>query len=278
MEMINYEKKCLELKALIEEYTSSDIMIAFSGGVDSGLLLKMACESAALKNNTVYAVTMHTMLHPKVDIETAKKVAAEVNAVHLIVNVNELNEAGILNNPVDRCYLCKRYLFEQIKLKAKELGVDTIIDGTNEDDLHVYRPGIKALKELGIKSPLAEAGLTKRDVRRLAGEYGISVQNRPSTPCLATRFPYGTLLSYEGMRRVEAAEEFIKELGVYNVRVRVHNELARIEIDKEELLRVLDNKNLITAYLKELGYTYITLDLEGFRSGSMDINIDKIKI
>lgn len=278
MEMISYEKKCLELKALIEEYTSSDIMIAFSGGVDSGLLLKMACESAGLKNNRVYAVTMHTMLHPKVDIETAKKVAAEVNAVHLIVNVNELNEAGILNNPVDRCYLCKRYLFEQIKLKAKELGVDTIIDGTNEDDLHVYRPGIKALKELGIKSPLAEAGLTKRDVRRLAGEYGISVQNRPSTPCLATRFPYGTLLSYEVMRRVEAAEEFIKELGVYNVRVRVHNELARIEIDNEELLRVLDNKNLITAYLKELGYNYITLDLEGFRSGSMDINIDKIKI
>lgn len=272
--MIDYDKKCLDLKAIIDEYTNSDIMVAFSGGVDSSLLLKMACESAALKSSTVYAVTMHTMLHPKADIDTARRVAGELEAVHYIIEVDELNEAGILNNPTDRCYLCKKHLFEQIKIKAAQLGVNTIIEGTNEDDLHVYRPGIKALKELGIKSPLAKAGITKEEVRRLAGEYGVSVQNRPSTPCLATRFPYGTALSYEGMRRVERAEAFVKGLGLYNVRVRVHNELARIEVDTEELQKVMDNKNEITAYLKELGYAYITVDLEGFRSGSMDINVN----
>ena len=179
-------------------------------------------------------------------------------------------EAGIKNNPVDRCYLCKKYLFSSLKEVAKELNVATILEGTNEDDLHVYRPGIKALGELGIKSPLAEAKFTKSEVRKLAEKYDISVANRPSTPCLATRFPYGTELSYESMRKVEEAEEYLRSLDLYNVRVRLHDDIGRIEVDDEGLETVILNKKDIISFFKSRGIEYVTIDLEGFRSGSMD--------
>ena len=150
------------------------------------------------------------------------------------------------------------------------MGVKIILDGTNEDDLHMFRPGLKALKELEIKSPLAESDFSKTDVRKLAEEYGLSVSKKPSTPCLATRFPYGSRLSYEEMKKVEKGEDFLKNLGLYNVRLRIHNDIARIEVDKEDIVKIVVYKEAIISYLKELGYRYITLDLEGFRSGSMD--------
>ena len=157
-----------------------------------------------------------------------------------------------------------------MKDKAESLGVKIILDGTNEDDLHMFRPGLKALKELEIKSPLVESDFSKTDVRKLAEEYGLSVSKKPSTPCLATRFPYGSRLSYEEMKKVEKGEDFLKNLGLYNVRLRVHNDIARIEVDKEDIVKIVVYKEAIISYLKELGYRYITLDLEGFRSGSMD--------
>ena len=157
-----------------------------------------------------------------------------------------------------------------MKDKAESLGVKIILDGTNEDDLHMFRPGLKSLKELEIKSPLAESDFSKTDVRKLAEEYGLSVSKKPSTPCLATRFPYGSRLSYEEMKKVEKGEDFLKNLGLYNVRLRVHNDIARIEVDKEDIVKIVVYKEAIISYLKELGYRYITLDLEGFRSGSMD--------
>lgn len=273
--MDSYLDKCARLQTLIEQYTEKDVMIAFSGGVDSSLVLKLACDSASKKGNKVYAVTLHTMLHPIDEIDNAKKIAKEVGAIHFVMQVDELQKAGIINNPTDRCYLCKKYLFEQVRRRADELQVATIMEGTNEDDLHVYRPGIKAIQELGIISPLAKVGMTKVEVRQLALEYGMSVSVRPSTPCLATRFPYGTALSYEKMRTVEKAEAFIKTFGIYNVRLRVHNEIARIEVDEQDISKVLLHKQDIVTYLKNLGYIYVTIDLEGFRSGSMDYDLNK---
>lgn len=270
-----YEEKKQQLLKEICELTKEDLVLAFSGGVDSSLLLKICCEAAKENGTNVYAVTVHTELHPMKDLEIAVAVAKEAGARHLVVRIDELKEAGIEYNPEDRCYLCKKLLFSRLKEKAEELHAGHIVEGTNEDDLHVYRPGIRALRELGILSPLAQTGFTKQEVRKLAEEYGVSVANRPSTPCMATRFPYGAKLDYDSMRRVEQGEEWIRSLGFYNVRIRVHGGIARIEIDIDQMPLLLEKKEEIISKLKELGYDYITLDLEGFRSGSMDIHIKK---
>lgn len=271
--MNNYEEKRKQLLERIECLAKENIVLAFSGGVDSSLLLKICCDASKKRGKEVYAITVHTELHPMKDIEIATAVAKEAGAEHRIIRIDELQEAGIKYNPVDRCYLCKKLLFSRLKQKAKELGTQTIVEGTNEDDLHVYRPGIRALKELEILSPLAECGFTKKEVRKLAEEYGISVANRPSTPCMATRFPYGAELDYREMRCVEEGEEWLKTLGFYNVRIRIHGNIARIEVDEKDMANLLKNRIKITEKLKTLGYSYITIDLEGFRSGSMDIDI-----
>ena len=274
--MGEYVEKREKLIRKMAQYARQDVMVAFSGGVDSSLLLKLAHEAAQKTGKEVYAVTMQTRLHPTGEIEEAKRVCEEIGAVHIVIAVDELEEAGIMNNPVERCYLCKRHLFLKMKERASELGISVILEGTNEDDLHVYRPGIKAIKELQIISPLAEAGLTKAEVRKMACEYGISVSSKPATPCLATRFPYGTELTYEKMAQVERGEAFLKEIGLHNVRVRAHDKLARIEIDESTFGEFLEHKKEITDYLKSLGFVYITLDLEGFRSGSMDVGINEV--
>lgn len=280
--MTGYEEKKGRLKEEIRIYAKENCMVAFSGGVDSSLLLKLVCEAAAQGQDApkdtasvqkVYAVTMHTQLHPACEIQHAAKVAAEIGAQHLVIPADELMEAGIGQNPPDRCYRCKKYLFSKMKERALDLGIRIILEGTNEDDLHAYRPGLKAVRELGIKSPLADAGFTKAEVRRLAAEYGMSVSARPAMPCLATRFPYGAALSYEALRRVEQGEDFLKSLGLYNVRLRIHQETARIEADPEQFPVLTENREKVVSYIKSLGYHYITLDLEGFRSGSMDVGI-----
>lgn len=268
-----YEQKRRKLLEKIDDLSNENIVLAFSGGVDSSLLLKICCDSAKKSGKKVYAITVHTELHPMKDIEIATKVAKEAGAEHMIVRIDELQDAGIRYNPTDRCYRCKKLLFSRLKEKAGELGAKIIVEGTNEDDLHVYRPGIRALQELEILSPLAECGFTKREVRKLAEEYGVSVANRPSTPCMATRFPYGAKLDYGKMRCVEEGEEWLKTLGFYNVRIRVHGDIARIEVDEKDMHLLLKNKTEVIEKLKTLGYSYITIDLEGFRSGSMDIHV-----
>ena len=154
---------------------------------------------------------------------------------------------------------------------ARTLGISTIIEGTNEDDLHVYRPGIQALKELGIISPLAACGITKAEVRELALARGISVANRPSMPCLATRLPYGDSISYELLAQIDKGEQYVRSFGFYNVRLRVHDTITRIEVDQKDIPKLLEHREEIIAELKKLGFVYITVDLEGFRSGSMDL-------
>ena len=268
---MDLRKKEQELEILLENAAREDTVLAFSGGIDSALLLFLLCEKARAWHTKVYAVTIHAMLHPSYELVLAKELAEGAGAIHAVIEVDELEEAGISENPIDRCYRCKRYLFQKLKAFAEEKKVSCILEGTNEDDLHVYRPGIRAVKELGIKSPLAEVHMTKEEVRRLAKERGIPVAGRPSTPCLATRFPYGTKLDREAMKRVEQAESYIRSLGFYNVRLRVHGEIARLEIDAADMGKFLDFRKEIAGFLKNLGYGYATLDMEGFRSGSMDI-------
>lgn len=295
-----------ELKKVMEDFVSGGIVVAFSGGVDSALLLKQACMAAEGKRK-VYAVTVQTKLHPAGDLESARQTAAEFGAVHKVLELDELAETGMMTNPVNRCYLCKKGIFQKIRELAAELGAGFILEGTNADDLKQYRPGIQALKELQILSPLAESGFTKTEVRELAEYLGISVSNRPSTPCLATRLPYGMKISYEMLEKIDEGEKFLRALGFYNVRLRVHelteevnnwiredaheiceearewkkadsqtdcmrgrNLLARIEVDREDLPKLLEYREKVVSKLRGLGFERVTADLEGFRSGSMD--------
>lgn len=275
---MTYEEKRTLLYEKMTEYAKKDVCVAFSGGVDSSLLLKLAKECADKTGRKVYAVTFDTTLHPTGDLETAKKVAREIGAFHKVLLVNELEQEEIRFNPKDRCYLCKRKLFGQLLEYAKEVSAEVVLEGSNEDDLHVYRPGLRAVRELGILSPLAEAGFTKKEVRHLAGERGVSVAKRPSTPCLATRLPYGTEIKLEILEKIAAGEEFLKDAGFWVVRLRLHGEIARIEIPKEKFPEFLEKQDEIVSGLKKLGFFYITLDIQGFRSGSMDERAEKTPV
>lgn len=276
--MITYEEKKRKLYENMKHYLQEDICLAFSGGVDSSLLLILAksCVKEQQKKSNIYAVTFDTMLHPSCDLNTAKKVAKEAEVFHQVLCVNELEQEEIRFNPENRCYLCKKTLFSKLQEFAKSKGISIILEGTNEDDLHVYRPGLQAIHELGIKSPLAEAGFTKEEVRKLAKELGVSVAERPSTPCLATRLPYGTEISMGVLERIAKGEEYLHTLGFSVVRLRVHGEIARIEIPQKEFESFLKKSGEIIEELKKMGFDYITLDMQGFRSGSMDEKIIKV--
>ena len=264
------------LQARMRELVSEDICLAFSGGVDSSLLLKLAADAAAETGKRVYAVTFDSRLHPSCDLRIARQVAGELGGIHQVMEVDELEQEEIRMNPVNRCYLCKRHLFMTLKKLAGEKGVRRILDGTNEDDMHVYRPGIRALKELGIISPLAELHITKEAVKGMASEYGISVASRPSTPCMATRLPYNTRIDYDVLDRIAQGEAYLRDVLPGNVRLRLHGGIARLEVDNEAFARLLDMRADVVRQLKGLGFTYVALDLEGFRSGSMDVGITEV--
>lgn len=263
-----------KLEQYFWEIAREDICLAFSGGVDSSLLLKVARDAAEKRGRQVYAVTFDSRLHPTCDREIAGQVAEELGGIHQVIEVDELEQEEIRSNPVDRCYLCKRHLFKNLKEFAEAKGITVVLDGTNEDDMHVYRPGIRALKELGIKSPLAELHITKAQVKELAAAYGISVASRPSTPCMATRIPYGQEIDYKVLERIAEGEAYLRQQVIGNVRLRLHGDVVRLEVDKEQFFAVLEKKDAIIPHLKLLGFDYVTLDLEGFRSGSMDIHVD----
>ena len=283
--MIPEEKK-KSLLNLIDHMAEEPLAVAFSGGVDSSLLLRIAAEAAAKRGTIIYAITADTQLHPSCDRQIAEQVVEQIRKQveclcgggslqlkHLVYELDEFAHADIQENPLDRCYRCKRYIFSTMQQEMKKCGVRRIIDGSNADDTREYRPGLRALKELGIESPLIACDFSKAEVRELTAAYGLSVASRPSTPCMATRFPYGTHLTEEALSRVEAAESIIKEYPLYNVRVRVHGNVARIEADPASMPAFLEKRELIVRQLKKLGYDYVCLDLEGFRSGSMDIRV-----
>ena len=269
--MISETEKREALKQFMAEKAKAPVCVAFSGGVDSSLILKLACDTAKKTGMPVYAVTFHTMLHPACDLEIAERVAKELGAIHKIIQVNEMELEAIRTNPVNRCYICKHHLFATLLDFAKEEGIPCVMDGTNESDLHVYRPGIQALRELGVVSPLAQCGLEKKDVKAFAADLGISVASRPSMPCMATRLPYGTSFDMEVLKRIEKGEDYLRSVFGGNVRLRLHGDIVRIEVDADKFEKAIAERETICRTLKEMGFLYITLDLEGFRSGSMDI-------
>ena len=267
------EEKKQQLAALMDEYTKQDVCLALSGGVDSALLAWWAGKYAAKNQRKVYGVTFDTVLHPAADLEAARQSARDAGILHKVITVNELEFAEIADNPRNRCYLCKKGLFEQLIRFGKERGISTFLEGTNQDDLSVYRPGLQAVRELGVHSPLAQCQITKAEVRQLAREAGIQVASRPSAPCMATRLPYWAELSYEVLKQIEEGEAVLRELIGGNVRLRLHGDVARIETDGENLEKAVALRSQLISRLKALGFVYITLDLEGFRSGSMDVHI-----
>jgi uncharacterized protein len=264
-----------KLAAYLEQHIREGICIAFSGGVDSSLLLKIACDIGKTNHRQVLAITFETKLHPHGDLAQAQAIALGFGAVHKTIEVDEFSDPEIMYNPEDRCYRCKNLLFRTLISEANLAGYEFLVDGTNYDDRNAYRPGMKALKELGIHSPLLELEITKAQIRSLAADLGIPSSDKPSAPCLATRLPYGTKLDFDILERIDQGEQYIKTFGFYNVRLRLHEDILRIEIDKRDFTKLIEQQENILSKLKELGFLYVTLDLEGFRSGSMDIKIKR---
>ena len=266
--MILDEKKSL-LEKWLEEVTQVSCLVAFSGGVDSTLLLYMALQAAKRHHTKVYAATLQSDLMADSEIENAIQSACDLGAEHFVVQMDHILQT-IQDNPPERCYLCKHAMFTELKRRADDLNIRTIIEGTNADDLKVYRPGIRAVHELGIQSPLSQFNLTKKEVRVLAEEYGLKSSKKPSLPCMATRFEYGMKLRAEEMSLLAKQEEELRALGFKNFRIRIHEKLIRIECDSQDMELAILYKQKILSLLEGWKKEYITLDLAGFKSGSMD--------
>ncbi len=270
--------KYRKLINILKNIDKDNIVIAFSGGVDSSLLTAIAVRT--LGYDRVTAITIDMPFIPRHEIEWSKNIARTINVKHIILRL-EINDPRIWSNPPNRCYLCKKMVFSKIIEYAKRnLRSYVIMDATNADDLKKYRPGIKALKELGIMSPLAMAGLSKSNIRLLAKSIGLPNWNQPSSPCLATRIPYGEKITLERLRRIEEAEKIIKEyVGARTVRVRDHGIIARIEVGRKERKLFFNEDVMDKIYnaLRELGYIFVTLDLYGYREGSIDEALNKEK-
>ena len=266
--MEDLKKKVTELQEIIGSLQK--VIVAFSGGTDSTLLLRYAKE---ILEDKAIAVTAASEIIPEKEVEEAKRVAAEIGAEHQIIFLKPLQNADFVANPPERCYYCKQALCAQLKDIAKQEGALHIIDGTNKDDAKDFRPGQKAASEWGLRSPLLEAGLTKEEIRILSKRLNLPTWDKPSKACLASRFPYGQKITKEKLKRVEEAEEAIGELGLKQVRVRLHDEnTARIEVEQEGIERLLgaDERTQIVRKLQKLGFIYITVDLRGYQTGSLN--------
>jgi len=266
------KEKLNNLRKILSEMGS--ILIAYSGGVDSTFLLKVAREELGDK---VTAVTVKSEIHHLNEITDAKMMAQKFKMKHLFIDIDILSNKEFVNNPPERCYICKKEIFNRISEIAKELNLNFVADGSNYDDFDDYRPGMKAVRELKIRSPLQEALLTKDDIRLLSKEMNLPTWNKPSNSCLATRIPYGDEITLEKLKRIEKAEDFIHDLGIEQVRVRHYNNLAKIEAREEDMLLLMEEylRKKIIDKLKELGFIYITLDLQGYRSGSMNEELNE---
>lgn len=260
--------KLQELKNILS--SMNGVVVAFSGGLDSTFLLKVAKDVLGEK---VLAVTADSSVYMEEEIEEAKRLAGSIGVEHRIIETDEMFDDHFKNNPKDRCYWCKKGLFSKLLKIAKNEGYQWVIDGANRDDESDFRPGSKAAQELGVRSPLQEAGLTKEDIRVLSRELKLSTWNKPSMACISSRFPYGTEITKDAITRIKSAERFLKKLGFTQVRVRHYGDTARIEILKDEFKNILNAevRDKISNEFKSIGYKYTTLDLEGYRTGSMNL-------
>ena len=245
------------------------VMVAFSGGVDSTFVLKVAHETIGAR---VLALTTTSPTMPAQDRESALAMARQFGVRHLVIESNELEVPGYAANPINRCYLCKHNLFTVCEAKAAELGIEEIVDGLNLDDLHDYRPGIKAAFEKRVRHPLVEAELSKAEIRELSRATGLATWDRPASPCLSSRFPYGTEITPDGLSKVEAGEQLLHAIGFRIARVRYHGEIARLEVEQSEIARIFEPaiRDRIDREFKKIGFRFVTVDLKGFRSGSLN--------
>jgi uncharacterized protein len=270
------ENKLEKLKSRFRELNR--VVIGFSGGIDSTLILKVAVEKLGADN--VWAVTGDSESLLPEELEYCRKLANDIGLLisHFIeIKTNELAIPNYKANPTDRCFYCKQELFSRLKEIATDVGADHIVDGSNADDLTDYRPGRKAAGMLGVISPLAEAGITKAEIRDIARQYGLPNWDKPALACLSSRIPYGSEVTAEKLGQIAEAERFLHSLGFTQLRVRHHDKIARIELLKDEMTRLIDEGPKIAARLKEIGFTYITVDLQGYRSGSLNEDIKKEK-
>ncbi|NER82499.1 MAG: ATP-dependent sacrificial sulfur transferase LarE, partial [Leptolyngbya sp. SIO1D8] len=261
------EHKLNALRTLFAEMDRA--LVAYSGGIDSTLVAKVAYD---VLGDRVLAVTADSPSLMPEDLEDAKVQAAEIGITHEIVVTHEMENPNYASNPANRCYFCKSELHDTLKPLALEWGYPYVVDGVNADDLQDYRPGIQAAKERGVRSPLAEVGIPKLEVREMARSLGLPWWDKPSQPCLSSRFPYGEAITPEKLHRVGRCERYLRDLGLRNLRVRSVDNTARIELPPEEIkdfIKVTDLPTLVAAF-QTYGFTYVTLDLEGYRSGKLN--------
>jgi len=250
------------------------LLVAFSGGVDSTLLLRLAHEELG---DRAVALIASSPTYPASEVEQAKKLAESMGVRYVEIFSNELKLASFVQNSPRRCYYCKTELFGLCREKAKNLGLKFVADGSNLDDMGDYRPGMEAAREIGVRSPLREAGLTKEEIRHLSRFLGLPTWDKPSLACLASRFPYGTEITSPRLMQIQRSEDILRGLGLRQVRVRYHDRIARVEIEARDFRRFLGNetRQKVTQALKKLGFTYVTIDLEGYRTGSMNEELNR---
>ncbi|MCM1105802.1 MAG: ATP-dependent sacrificial sulfur transferase LarE [Blautia sp.] len=271
--MDGLQDKYKKLQSILKE--QGRIAIAFSSGVDSSFLLCAAAET--LGRESVLALTAVSPFFPERELTEAKEFCAKQGIGQLMVPVETLQVEGVAQNPQNRCYLCKRALFQALAEKAEAYGIRVVAEGSNTDDEGDYRPGLLAVEELGVKSPLRESGLCKEEIRTLSRNHGLSTWDKPSFACLASRFAYGERITEEKLRRVEKAEQYLTSKGFRQLRVRLQGDVARIEVLPEDFSRFLEEGLRLEIYgnLQSFGFSYAALDLKGFRSGSMNEVLDR---
>jgi len=262
--------KLEKLKAILAGMDS--VLVAYSGGADSTFLVKVASLSVAGK---VIAVTAVSATYPKKELSAAAGNARRIGVRHVVIKTSEVSKRAFSANTTERCFVCKSELFSKLRRMAEGRGTGFVLDASTVSDEKDFRPGNRAKKRFGIRSPLAEAGLTKDDIRRYSRKMGLATWDKPSAACLASRIPYGTKITPALLRRVDQAERFFRHLGCGQVRVRDYTTLARIEVSGSDLARIVENRTRVVTRLKALGYHYVTVDLEGYRTGSMNEVVKK---